>query len=91
MSRIAINLKHINGTQEGVVQIFNQKIFSPPSTLDQLILEQLGNIFVESSVISKLNFLILINTFFEDRGCSGYSKGVDNNCEELEYFGLSPT
>lgn len=50
LSRIAINLKHINGTQEGVVQIFNQKIFSPPSTLDKLILEQLGNILVEASV-----------------------------------------
>ncbi|CAF0782495.1 unnamed protein product [Brachionus calyciflorus] len=49
LSKIAINLKHIPNTQEGVVEIFNQKIFSPPSTLDKLILEQLGNILIEAT------------------------------------------
>jgi phosphatidylinositol 4-kinase len=59
LSKIATNLYHIIGTQEGVLQIYHQKLCSPPSSLDQLIIEQFGNILISTSVSYKSAFKIL--------------------------------
>jgi phosphatidylinositol 4-kinase len=65
LSQIAANLSHINAIQEGVLQIYHQKIFSPPSLLDQVIIEQFGRMLISStySVYQDImNTLISITT-----------------------------
>ena len=60
LCKIAIDLNSITGTQEGVLQIYHQKLCSPPSLLDKLIIEQFGKILISSSV--SINFF---NSFFD--------------------------
>jgi hypothetical protein len=57
LGKIAINLNHIARTQEGVLQIYHQKLSSPPSSLDELILEQFGNILISTSVLKDFNII----------------------------------
>lgn len=65
LSKIAINLNHIANTQEGVLQIYHQKLCSPPSSLDQLIIEQFGNIIISTSVNAKGRYYSVHGMFFD--------------------------
>jgi hypothetical protein len=87
LCKIATNLNHIKGIQEGVLQIYHQKLFSPPSLIDKLIIEQFGCMLVSSTSYSVyqdiLNTLITITAetilSIYDVNISGSSNDYEQN------------